>query len=166
MSRKLPSGRQVKKCILNQILQIFLWHAPASQPDLPRGSMRFQSFTCRYIEGGHKIPDGTCCKQWDYEIIYKRRGGVARHLRCHDHRVNRVATAAFWRTFSHEGKISLAGEGGGCTPTPFYDIYHHQESCSVRSSWVGRHTNPVSSLGKYVLCGHDREEEGRREERR
>jgi hypothetical protein len=39
---------------------------------------------------------------------------------------NRVATAAFWRTFHHEGKISLAGKGGGCTPTPFHYYYHHQ----------------------------------------
>jgi hypothetical protein len=23
-------------------------------------------------------------------------------------------------------KLALAGEGGGCTPTPFYYIYHHQ----------------------------------------
>jgi hypothetical protein len=23
-------------------------------------------------------------------------------------------------------KFALAGEGGGCTPTPFYYIYHHQ----------------------------------------
>ncbi len=43
-----------------------------------------------------------------------------------DHRVHRVATAAFWRTFSHEGKICPAGEGGGCTPTPSHYIYHHQ----------------------------------------
>ncbi len=50
-------------------------------------------------------------------------------------------------------KLALAGEGRGCTPTPSHYIYHHQQSCSVRSSWVGRHTNPVSSLGKYVLCG-------------
>jgi hypothetical protein len=42
-----------------------------------------------------------------------------------DHRVHRVATAAFWRTFSDEGKI-LAGEGGGCTPTPSHYIYSHQ----------------------------------------
>jgi hypothetical protein len=36
-----------------------------------------------------------------------------------DHRVHRVATAAFWRIFSHEGKIGPGcGEGGGCTPTP------------------------------------------------
>jgi hypothetical protein len=25
---------------------------------------------------------------------------------CYNHRVQRVATAAFWRTFNHEGKIS------------------------------------------------------------
>ncbi len=25
--------------------------------------------------------------------------------------------------------------GGGCTPIPFYNIYHHVESCGVRSSW-------------------------------
>jgi hypothetical protein len=31
-----------------------------------------------------------------------------------------------WRTFHHEGKISPAGEGGGCTPTPFHYSYHHQ----------------------------------------
>jgi hypothetical protein len=43
-----------------------------------------------------------------------------------DHRVHRVATAAFWRTFSDEGKMVLAGEGGGCTPTPSLYIYHHQ----------------------------------------
>jgi hypothetical protein len=42
-----------------------------------------------------------------------------------DHRVHRVVTAAFWRTFHHEGKISLAGKGGGCTPTSFHYYYHH-----------------------------------------
>jgi hypothetical protein len=42
------------------------------------------------------------------------------------HRVHRVVTAAFWRTFHHEVKISLAGKGGGCTPTPFHYIYPHQ----------------------------------------
>jgi len=46
-------------------------------------------------------------------------------------------------------KLAQAGGGGGCTATPFKYIYHHQKSCSIRSSWVGRHTNPVSSLGKY-----------------
>jgi hypothetical protein len=37
------------------------------------------------------------------------------------HRVHRVATAAFWRTF-----IDEAGVGGGCTPTPSHYIYHLQ----------------------------------------
>ncbi len=64
------------------------------------------------------------------------------------HRVLRVATAAFWRTFHYEGKISPGWCGWGCTPIPFHYIYHHQYSCSVCSSWVGRHTYPVSSLVK------------------
>jgi len=37
---------------------------------------------------------------------------------CRTHRVHRVATAAFWRTFNHEGKICLAGEGEGARPPP------------------------------------------------
>jgi hypothetical protein len=32
-------------------------------------------------------------------------------------RVHRVVKAAFWRTFRHEGKISLAGKGGRAPPT-------------------------------------------------
>ncbi len=40
------------------------------------------------------------------------RGGLS-------HRVHRVVTSAFWRTFSHDGKISLAGEGGGARTPPF-----------------------------------------------
>jgi hypothetical protein len=46
-----------------------------------------------------------------------------------EHRVHRVATAGFWRTFHHEGKISPAWcwVGGACPlPTPFHYIYHHQ----------------------------------------
>jgi hypothetical protein len=30
-----------------------------------------------------------------------------------------VEIADFWRTFHHDGKSALTGEGGGCTPTPF-----------------------------------------------
>ncbi len=45
-------------------------------------------------------------------------------------------------------KLAQAGVGGGCTPTPFHYIYHRQQSCSLRSSWVGRHANPVLSLVK------------------
>ncbi len=33
-----------------------------------------------------------------------------------------------------------------CTPSPFHYIYHHVHSCSVRSSWEGRYTPPISSL--------------------
>jgi hypothetical protein len=29
-------------------------------------------------------------------------------------------------------KLAKAGEGGGCTPTPFHYIYHHVHSCGVR----------------------------------
>ncbi len=69
-------------------------------------------------------------------------------------RLHRVATAAFWRTFSDEGKIIPGWWGWGVHAHP---LSLHLPSpvklqCSVRSSWVGRHTNPVSSLGKYVLC--------------
>jgi hypothetical protein len=43
-------------------------------------------------------------------------------------------TAAFWRTFHHVEKLAQPGEDGGCTTTPFHYIYHHSQSCSVRSS--------------------------------
>ncbi len=41
-----------------------------------------------------------------------------------------------------------------CTPAPFHFIYHHVQSCSVRSSWVGKYTHPISSLPIHVLCGN------------
>jgi hypothetical protein len=45
---------------------------------------------------------------------------------------HKVATAAFWHTFHHDGKISPCRWGWeGCTPTPFHYIYHHVQSCSV-----------------------------------
>ncbi len=51
------------------------------------------------------------------------------------HRVHRVATATFWRTFHHDGKIAQPGVGGGgFTPTLFHYIYHHVQSCGVGSS--------------------------------
>ncbi len=52
-------------------------------------------------------------------------------------------------------KSTLPGDGGGCTPTPFHCIYHHIQSCSVRSSWEGRYTPPISTLPLYLLCGVD-----------
>ncbi len=47
---------------------------------------------------------------------------------CIIHRVHRVATAASWRTVHSIMRVKLAkaGEGEGCTPTPFHYIYHHQ----------------------------------------
>jgi hypothetical protein len=66
---------------------------------------------------------------------------------------HREATAAFWHIFYHDGKISPGWCGWrGCTPTRFHDIYHHVQSCSVRFSWQGRYTPPVSSLPLYTLC--------------
>ncbi len=45
--------------------------------------------------------------------------------------------------------------GSLCTPSPFHYIYHHIQSCSVRSSWEGRYTPPISPLPLYVLCGYN-----------
>jgi hypothetical protein len=53
-----------------------------------------------------------------------------------DHRVHRVAMATFWLTFHYNGKI----RGRGCTLSPFHSLYHHEQSCSVRSSWEGGYT--------------------------
>ncbi len=51
-------------------------------------------------------------------------------------------------------KTSLGWWWWGCTPTPFHSIYHHVQSCSVRSSWEGRYTPSISSLPLYVLCDY------------
>ncbi len=60
------------------------------------------------------------------------------------HRVHRVATATSWHTFHHDGKISLGWWGWGVhahLPTPLHSVYHHVQSCSVRTSWEGRYTH-------------------------
>ncbi len=61
-------------------------------------------------------------------------------------------------------KSALAGEVAGACP-PFHStcIYHYVQSCSVRSSWEGRYTPPISCLPIYVLCGpdHRKEKDGR-----
>ncbi len=45
-------------------------------------------------------------------------------LYCFSHRVHRVVTAALWRTFHHEGKISPGWcVWGGARPPPFHYIY-------------------------------------------
>ncbi len=72
-------------------------------------------------------------------------------LRVFPQSTHRVSTAAFWHTFRHDGKISPGLWGCGCQPTTFHYSYHHVQSCSVRSSWVGRYTHPVSSRPIYVL---------------
>ncbi len=71
-----------------------------------------------------------------------------------EHRVHRVATAAFWRTFSDEGKIGPGWWGWGVHAHP---LLLHLPSlvklqCTLQLSGQ-TNTNPVSSLGKYVLCG-------------
>ncbi len=43
-----------------------------------------------------------------------------------DHRVHRVATAVSGVHSVMRVKSVLAGEGGGCTPTPSHYIYPHQ----------------------------------------
>ncbi len=63
------------------------------------------------------------------------------------HRVHRVAMAAFWRTFHHEGKISPGWRGGGWTPTPFHYISSQVKlQCTLQLS--GQIRYPVSSLVK------------------
>jgi hypothetical protein len=57
---------------------------------------------------------------------------------------HRVAMATYWRTFHHDGKISPAGEDGGCKPSSFHYIYHHEKSCGVCSSWEGKYTTGSS----------------------
>jgi hypothetical protein len=51
--------------------------------------------------------------------------------------------------------LAHASDGGEAHPPPFQYIYHHVQSCSVRSSWEGRYipTFPLFHLNPYVLCG-------------
>jgi hypothetical protein len=59
----------------------------------------------------------------------------------------RVATAAFWRTFHHDGKISPGWWGGGVympIPFPIFTITY-KAAVNVRSSWMGRYTHSISS---------------------
>ncbi len=77
-------------------------------------------------------------------LVYTKKSMLRRRpfkhacVLCPYHGVHRMALAAFWRTFHHDGKISHIGEGGGCTPTPFHCSYHHVQSCNVHSSCAGR----------------------------
>ncbi len=53
--------------------------------------------------------------------------------------------------------VKSAQPGGGRgvrdPPPPFHSIYHHEQSCGVRSSREGRNTPHISPLPFYVLCG-------------
>ncbi len=40
------------------------------------------------------------------------------------------------------------GGGGGARQPSFHYIYHHVQSCSLRSNRVGRYSHPISSLTK------------------
>ncbi len=46
----------------------------------------------------------------------------------------------------------LAEGWGASLPPFFHPIYHHLQSCSVRSSWEGSYTPPISPLPLYVFC--------------
>jgi hypothetical protein len=50
----------------------------------------------------------------------------------------------------HDGNISPVWWGGGFTP---HSIYHHKQSCGVRSTWEGWHTPLISPLPLYALSG-------------
>jgi hypothetical protein len=41
------------------------------------------------------------------------------------HRVHRMVTDTFWRTFHPNEKISTGWWGWGCMPTPFHHMYRH-----------------------------------------
>jgi hypothetical protein len=50
-------------------------------------------------------------------------------------------------------KSALASDGGGCTPIPFtISTITYKESCSLRSSWEGGYTPPISSLPLQIIC--------------
>ncbi len=68
------------------------------------------------------------------------------------HRVHRVVTAALWRTFHHEGKISPGWWGWGVHAHPL--SLHLPSPVKLQSTLqLGRYTDPVSSLVKIcTLC--------------
>ncbi len=56
---------------------------------------------------------------------------------------HRVEMADFWRSFHHVGKISPGWWGWGVHPLSISLHLTSHTSCSVRSSWEGRHTPPI-----------------------
>ncbi len=68
---------------------------------------------------------------------------------CCDHRVHRVATAAFWRTINHAGKISPGWGVGGCTPIPFHSPVKLQ--CTLQLSGQTHLPSFISSKNMYSV---------------
>ncbi len=77
--------------------------------------------------------------------------------RCCIHRVHRVATATFWRTFHYDGKISPGWWGGGglhAHPLSLFQPSRTKLWCTLQlREQILRYTHPISTLPLYVLCG-------------
>ncbi len=86
----------------------------------------------------------------DYITVLERIG------QCTDspeQRVHRVAMATFWRTLHHDGKISPAWFGRGCTPPPHHlSLYLSKVVVDAPAERVNTLT-PISTLSLYGLCG-------------
>jgi hypothetical protein len=78
-----------------------------------------------------------------YKIIAAMPANVSRK-----HRVHRVATADFWRTCHHDGKISPGWWGWGCT-LPYLPS-HKKLQCTLQLRF--RYTPPISPLPLCTLC--------------
>ncbi len=68
------------------------------------------------------------------------------------HRVHTEGNCGFLAVHSiMKEKSAQAGEGGGCTPSPFHSAYHQVQSCSVRSSWEAD-IDTLSPFHLYPIC--------------
>jgi hypothetical protein len=63
-----------------------------------------------------------------------------------------VATAAFWRTFHHDGKLAQTAKGGGARRPPF-TVFTNMYEVVVHSPAERTDTLSVFLLYSYVLCG-------------
>jgi hypothetical protein len=65
-----------------------------------------------------------------------RKSASVTHLRLQPQSTHRVAMATFpgLHTTIMRVKSAQPGVVGGCTPSPFHSIYHHEQRCGVRSS--------------------------------
>jgi len=58
---------------------------------------------------------------------------------------------SFLRTVHHDGEFSPAWWGWNGARPSFHSIYHHEQSCGVRSSWEGRYTPHFTSTQFYSV---------------